>query len=115
MGITNEMNKKIKHLEMIERVIERLASNSFKLKGWAITVSTIVFSLAVKDNDRKLMLVTLLPLIMFWLLDSFYLQMERKFRQLFKTVQNKDEAEIDFSMDYNNAIYLGPVCQNRCQ
>ena len=31
------MDNKIKHLEMIEAIIERMANNSFLLKGWAIT------------------------------------------------------------------------------
>jgi len=31
---------KIKHLEMIEAVIERMAKNSFQLKGWAMTLGS---------------------------------------------------------------------------
>ena len=30
--------KKIKHLEMIEAIIERMAKNSFQLKGWVSRV-----------------------------------------------------------------------------
>ena len=29
---------KIRHLEMIQAVITRMASNSFMLKGWAVTL-----------------------------------------------------------------------------
>jgi hypothetical protein len=32
------MGDKIKHLEMIQAVISRLANNSFLLKGWSITL-----------------------------------------------------------------------------
>ena len=31
------MGKKLKHLEMIQAVITRMADNSFALKGWAST------------------------------------------------------------------------------
>ena len=37
---------KIKHLEMIEAVIERMAKNSFQLKGWAMTLVAAVGALA---------------------------------------------------------------------
>ena len=32
------MEKKIKHLEMIQGVINRMAGNSFALKGWSVTL-----------------------------------------------------------------------------
>ena len=31
-------DNKIKHLEMVQDVIKRMASNSFILKGWAVTL-----------------------------------------------------------------------------
>lgn len=43
------MENKIKHPEMIESIIERMGSNSFKLKGWAVTlVSTETMSGIIK-------------------------------------------------------------------
>lgn len=33
------MDNKLKHLELIQGVINRMASNSFKLKGWAVTLA----------------------------------------------------------------------------
>ena len=32
------MDKKLKHLELVQSVINRMASNSFMLKGWAVTL-----------------------------------------------------------------------------
>jgi len=32
------MEAKLKHLEMIQDVIKRMASNSFLLKGWSLTL-----------------------------------------------------------------------------
>jgi len=37
------MENKIKHLEMIQGVINRMASNSFALKGWAVTLVSGIF------------------------------------------------------------------------
>ena len=40
------MDKKINHLQMIQGVISRMASNSFALKGWAVTLVAGIFALA---------------------------------------------------------------------
>ncbi len=46
----------IKHLEMIEAVIERLSKNSFQLKGWAMTLVTAIIALSAKDADKRFIL-----------------------------------------------------------
>ena len=43
---------KIKHLEMVQDVIKRMASNSFILKGWAVTLVAGIMALAEKDADK---------------------------------------------------------------
>ena len=75
------MENKIKHLEMIEKVIERMASNSFILKGWTVTLVTLVFTLMSKEGERKLLLVAAVPDLVFFFLDGYFLQLERKYRQ----------------------------------
>lgn len=39
------MESKIKHLEMIQGIINRMASNSFYLKGWAVTLVAGIFAI----------------------------------------------------------------------
>lgn len=89
---------KIRHLEMIQGVINRMASNSFMLKGWAVTLVAGVFALAGKDTDKLYFLVAYIPIIIFWGLDSFYLLQERLYRELYKKVCSTDESSIDFSL-----------------
>ena len=45
------MNLKIKHLEMIEAVAERMAKNSFTIKGWTMGLVSIVGVLASQNSD----------------------------------------------------------------
>ena len=45
--------KKMKHLEMIEGVIERMGNNSFQLKGWAVTLVALVGALASQGSDKR--------------------------------------------------------------
>ena len=57
--MTNDMETKIRHLEMIQGVITRMSSNSFLLKGWAITVMAGVLVLT-GSRERCCFLVYLL-------------------------------------------------------
>ena len=77
------MDNKIKHLEMIEAIIERMANNSFLLKGWAITLVVALFALADKQYEQRYILIAFLPIIFFWFLDSYYLSLEKKYRELY--------------------------------
>lgn len=87
------------HLEMIQGIINRIANNSFLLKGWAVTLVAGIFTLANKDSDKTYLLITYLPIIVFWGLDAYYLRQERLFRKLYNKICNLAESEINFSMD----------------
>ena len=92
------MDSKIKHLEFIQDVISRMASNSFMLKGWGVTLVAAVFALSSKDTDKSYFLVAYIPIFVFWFLDSYYLQQERLYRHLYDMVRCKQNDIIDFSL-----------------
>jgi hypothetical protein len=93
------MANKSDHLKMIEDVVTRLASNSFSLKGWSVTIVAALLALSTAVADRiAVMEVSIVPLLMFWILDGYYLDQERKFRVLYEEVRAKAEADINFSM-----------------
>lgn len=96
---------KLKHLEFIQGVITRMASNSFFIKGWSVTLVSAIFALAAKDSNQSFVLVAYLPIIMFWILDGYFLSKEKQFRALYDVVAQTAESDIDFSMnttDFNN-------------
>lgn len=93
------MEQKIKHLEMIERIIERMASNSFMLKGWTVTMVVLVGTLSAQGSDKRFFLLAFVPIIAFWILDSYYFHLERKYQILYKNVARKSYDQIDFDMD----------------
>lgn len=93
------MEKKTKHLEMIQGVINRMASNSFSLKGWNVVLVSALFALAAKDSNTDFILLAYFPALAFWILDGYFLQQERLFRKLYDRVRAMKEEEIDFSMD----------------
>lgn len=92
------MDKKLKHLEMVQGVINRMASNSFMLKGWAVTLVAGIFALAGKDTDKLYFLVAYVPVIVFWGLDAYYLLQERLYRSLYDKVRQTEKDNIDFSL-----------------
>ncbi len=92
------MNNKVKHLEMIEAIIARLANNSYTLKGWAITLVVGIITLSGKDQNKLYMIMAYVPLIAFWLLSSYYLYIENLYTILYNDVRCKKEEDIDFNM-----------------
>lgn len=90
---------KLKHLEFIQNIITRLSTNSFIIKGWAITLVSALFALAAKDANVNYILISYIVIPVFWVLDGFYISQERQYRDLFKEVATKNEKSIDFSMN----------------
>lgn len=93
------MELKLKHLEFIQQAIDRMASNLFLLKGWAVTLIAALFALGAEDSNDMYFLVAYFPSTMFWVLDGYFLSQERRFRALYDHVRRLDEDQIDFSMD----------------
>ena len=89
----------IKHLEMIQSVITRMASNSFMLKGWAVTIAAALFTLSAVGTNPLFFAAVFLPILLFWGLDSYYLMQERMFRVLYDYVRQQQHT--DFSMKWD--------------
>ena len=71
------------YLTILQGVIGRVASNSASAKTWCVTlVSAIVVVVAQKDApDPDILWISLLPVALFFLLDAYYLGLERQFRE----------------------------------
>ena len=103
---------KIKHLEFIQGVITRMGSNSFQMKGWMVVIVSALLAIYANDNTKNglYVLFAILPTVIFWGLDAYYLQQERKFRGLYNDVAgltkkpNKKEIE-PFAMRPD--LYIG--------
>jgi hypothetical protein len=94
-----KMEKKLKHLELIQNIITRMANNSFLLKGWNLTLLAALIGLNKENGlDGKVVFICFILILVFWILDSYYLSQERIFRARYEEVRVKLEQEIDFSM-----------------
>lgn len=103
-----DMEAKVKHLEFIQAAINRMAGNSFLLKGWTVTLTGGLLALTFKQIDRHYLIISLAVLLLFWFLDSYYLSRERRFIALYNAVRTKNEEDTDFSMDTRS---FGKMCR----
>jgi hypothetical protein len=92
---------RLKHLEILQQVITRMATNSFLVKGWSVTLLSAIFAIAAsKDGLHQIVWVGFLPLVMFWMLDGFFLRQERLYRKLWEGVcAQAQDTPTDFNMD----------------
>jgi hypothetical protein len=97
----------IKHLEMIQAVVARLAGNSFLIKGWALTVSATLYGFAIDRPAWGLAVMGVLISGIFWYLDSYYLRGERMHRRLYDDARLADGAIAPFCLDTRQ--YRGQV------
>jgi len=84
--------EKIKHLEFIQKSITRMSTNSFQIKGWMITIVSALLAVYTASSNHYLFLIGLFPVFVFWLLDTYYLTQERKFRGLYNDVAGISET-----------------------
>ena len=77
---------KIKHLDYIQDAIKRMADNSFKMKGWMVAIVSALLAIYANGQNKLYAIFGLLPVAIFWGLDSYYLWQERKFRGLYNDV-----------------------------
>ena len=92
-------DRKIKHLEMIENVIQRMADNSFKLKGWAVALIGLLSVFFSSAKNIHFLLAIIILILAFWYMDSYYLQLEKKYRVLYRNVCETPDSDVDFNMD----------------
>ncbi len=95
------MDRKLKHLEFIQGVINRLSTNSFLLKGWSVVLVAALFALSANNSNVKFIILAYIPAIVFWGLDGYFLAIEKRYRKLYEGVRVKEPDNIDFNMKAN--------------
>ena len=102
-------------LNMIQECIKRMASNSFMLKGWYVS---LVFLGASILSDKHVniaypMLLLLVLTCVFWGLDGFFLKMETLYRWKYEWVivarVNNDTSNLYDLNPYNKCMWSNPI------
>jgi len=93
---------KLKHLEFIQLVITRMNKCSFLLKGWGVTLVSAIFVLSANNADARFVLIAYFPAIVFWILDAFFLDQEKRYCQLYALVIENSEEILELEMNTTN-------------
>lgn len=101
-----KLDPKITHLQIIQTNIARMNQCSFQMKGWMVTIVSAMLALfAASKNGQPegnsiYLFSAIVPTAIFWFLDSYYLQQERKFRGIYNNVAglSKDDDKFEVQM-----------------
>ena len=86
------------YLQMLQDIINRMASNSSNCKAWVITLFTAMSALMIGvEVMRQWMWIILFPIVLFYYLDAYYLGLENDFRNLEASFIKKLRAPEDCS------------------
>jgi hypothetical protein len=102
-----------KELDLIQACINRMASNSFLIKGWMVTlIAAIVALLADKVSINVITIIAIAIVLSFWYLDGFFLKTERLFRLKYEwVIDQRPKGNTQYLYDlqpYNSNMWLDP-------
>lgn len=93
MNLTVESSAAQKYIDLLQSVINRMASNSAACKTWCLTlVSAVIVFATDKGRAPDSIWVALVPLVLSLFLDSYYLGLERQFRGVYNRFIKKLHA-----------------------
>ena len=92
------------YLQMMQSNIERMATNSANCKTWMVAFVTAFMALGSSVAvSRYWLAIGIIPVLLFWYLDTFYLHLERGMRNRERDFLNKRLA--DNNCEYEKALY----------
>lgn len=94
------MEEKLKHLDYLQNNVSRMNQCSFQTKGLEIAIIAALLAIyatsisAEKPAGNAIFIfVAVIPSLLFWVLDSYYLAKERDYRKLYDLVADLEQSE----------------------
>ncbi|WP_088469288.1 hypothetical protein [Chryseobacterium sp. VAUSW3] len=110
-------DKILKHLEFVQNTINRMSTNSFLIKGWAITLIGIIFGLNKIEGNYLFefsnynfpveITIIILIILLFWFTNAYFLQQERRYIFIYSKIIeqfNNPNNNLILDMNYRNYI-----------
>ncbi|WP_020561333.1 hypothetical protein [Thiofilum flexile] len=79
----------IKHIEIYQNLIVRMATNSGECKKWAIGLVSAIMVLVAEKGIASAAILAGIPIILFCFLDAYYLALEKQFRNAYQCFLDK--------------------------
>ena len=80
------------HLGISQSVIQRMASNSASCKAWCITLVAAILVIVADKGQPNYALIAGVPTLLFLVLDTYYLALEKCFRNSYNDFIGKVHA-----------------------
>ncbi len=71
------------YLNILQSIVSRMAGNSANCKTWCITIVSGILVVITDKAKADYAWIALIPVILFFFLDAFYLGQERAFRAIY--------------------------------
>lgn len=94
MSLSFESESVRSHLAGLQATIARLAGNSAQCKTWCVMLTAALLALSLEKNVRVAMPLAALPIVIFGLLDAYYLSLERRVRSVYRTFADKVRGQV---------------------
>lgn len=72
------------HLTIEQSVIQRMAGSAASCKAWAISIVSAILVVVADKGKPNLVYLAVVPTLLFFALDAYYLGLERMFRASYK-------------------------------
>ncbi|UKI56710.1 MAG: hypothetical protein L6V90_06230 [Treponema succinifaciens] len=67
------------YLQFLQDNIARMNTNSAQAKGWCIAIVAALLAIFAQTNNALFILICIVPIVLFCILDTLYLQQKHKF------------------------------------
>ena len=99
------------HVTIMQGVIQRMAENSRSCKVWCVTLVAAILVLVARTGEAEHALIALAPTVLLYLLDAYYLMLERGFRESYNCFVRKIHAGQASTSDLYNVAPRGSSAQ----
>lgn len=101
------------HLQIMQSVINRMATNSASCKAWCITLVSAILVIVADKGKPNFAYIALLPTFLFLALDAYYLALEKSFRASYNDFVRKVHAAQAIPEDLFSVQPKGSECAHQ--
>lgn len=99
------------YISLLQENINRMASNSANCKTWLVTILAALLAIQVSLQELQgILWIALVPAILFYILDSYYLGLERRFIKIegnFVEHEKTDDTLFLLLYNFNTKAIMG--------
>lgn len=95
-----------KHIAILQDIITRMSSNSANCKTWCFGLVGAMLALFIQSEKADCLCIAIIPTILFYIADSYYVSLERDFRVLYTEFVESINNE---NIDYKTIFVIKPI------